>query len=126
MAMRAQLRSFASHALGLAEVSAELLGIELQEAVERWLGHLIWVCLLAVSAGLAGLLLAVLLLIIFWDSHREAVALGLLVVYAAGAAFAGWRLRQRLRNAPPLFPASLEEVRALRRMLEREGRSENA
>lgn len=124
MAMREQLRSFFSHSLSLAEVSAELFGIELQEAVECWLGHLFWISMLAIFSGLVGLLLSVLLLILFWDTHRVEAALALLTFYAAGAGFAAWRLRQRLVHAEPLFSASLAEVRELRRMLDRDRRGE--
>ncbi|MBE9607727.1 phage holin family protein [Chitinilyticum piscinae] len=118
--MRHPLKQFVGHAVGLSGVIAELFSIEVQEAVERWLGHLIWLCILTVFAGLACLLLSVLLLILFWDTYRIATALSLLLFYLFAAAFAGWQLRKRFLAAPTLFAATIEELRQTRGLLVRE------
>ncbi|WP_051304601.1 phage holin family protein [Chitinilyticum litopenaei] len=118
---RQRLREFSAHALGLCEVSAELFAIELQEAIETGVSGLFWLGVIAVFGGLACLLLSVLLLIIFWETHRIMVASSLCAAYLAVAVFAFWQVRQKLRAGRCLFACSLAELRAAIAMLNASG-----
>jgi uncharacterized membrane protein YqjE len=70
---------------------------------------------LAAVAGvfltLALLLLAFLVVVVFWDAHRIAAITGVTVLYAAVGLGALWRLRTRQATAPPAFEATIAELR---------------
>jgi uncharacterized membrane protein YqjE len=100
-------------ALGVAALvtRGELAALELSEArvrAARWLG----VALVAAVLCLAALLLAALWIVsIFWDSHRSAAIIAVASAYAAlGALLVVW-LSAKLRSAPPLFAATLNELK---------------
>lgn len=99
----ASLQQILAQGLGLAGTHLELFGLELQDVLQRFLGNLILGVVAAVLGGLCLALAAVLLLIIFWDSYRIAVALGLLLVYGGGALACFAWLRYRLQHAEDLF-----------------------
>ncbi len=105
------LRGIAITTAGLGGNRLELLGIELQEELERQTGNLVWLLLALVFGGLALLLTSVLLLIIFWDSYRVAVALVLLLVYALLSGWCSLCLQRRLRHAAHPFALTIEEFR---------------
>lgn len=105
------VRRVAITTAGLGGNRLELLGIELQEELERQTGNLVWLLAAFVFGGLALLLASILLLIVFWDAHRVAVAVGLLLVYVALAVACVLCLRHRRRHAPPAFGLTVEEFR---------------
>jgi len=89
----------------------ELAAIELTEARERaarWL-------LLALVSGvllLAALLVGSLWVVsIFWESHRSEAIAFVAVAYALAGGGMMWWLITRLRAAPPLLQATLEELK---------------
>ncbi len=90
----------------------ELAGVELEE--ERL--HLFSQAVLALAVlallHLGVLLLALLVVLVFWDGPRV-LALSLVVAscWLAGALLA-WRVLQRERRRPPLLGATLAELRA--------------
>ena len=97
--------------LALLSARAELVSIELKEETKRRksLVVLALVALLFLGCGL--LLLAFLVVVIFWDSHRIAAIAALTLAYSALGAWAFVRLRAILRDSPPPFGATLEEFR---------------
>lgn len=105
------VRRIVAHALGMGSNRLELFSIECQEELERQAMHLAWMLAAFVFAGLALLLLSLLLLLIFWDNYRIPVALTLLIGYSVAALLCLWRLRWRLRHAPTPFAATVREFR---------------
>lgn len=89
----------------------ELAALELTEARERaarWLMLALLAAVLLLAALLVGSLLVVSA---FWDTHRSAALAVVALVYGlAGAGLAAW-LVARLRSAPPLLQATLQELR---------------
>lgn len=120
----AGVQQILAQGLGLAGTHLELFGLELQDVLQRFLGNLILGVVAAVLGGLCLALAAVLLLIIFWDSYRIAVALGLLLVYGGGALACFAWLRYRLQHAEDLFPATCAELARDRKALLRGGEDE--
>jgi uncharacterized membrane protein YqjE len=99
----------------------ELFALELGEEGKR-VGELA-LSALAVAAAvfMTVLSLNVLLLAVFWDTHRIAVAVGSCVFYTLLAAAAGVFHRRRSRRRAPAFSATAavlaEDERALRELL---------
>lgn len=68
--------------------------------------------LAAAMFGLVALMAASLLVaVIFWETHRIEAMIALVVVYALAALVLTLRLKRELREAPPLFAATLAELR---------------
>ena len=101
------------------EYRIELLTLELQEDKRRLLalGALMLVALFC--AFMAFLCVNVLVLILFWDTHRLAVAITMLGLYAAVAIALGTYALRRARSAPRPFTATLAELRKDRAALTR-------
>ena len=89
----------------------ELAALEIAEARER-AGRWLILALLAAMLVLAALLVGSLLVVsLFWDTHRSmAIAVVTLVYAAAGGGLIAW-LVARLRAAPPLLQATLNELK---------------
>lgn len=97
--------------LAVAQSRVELLSAEISEDLERGLRILVW-AVLALMAGILGVLLAGLTVVVyFWDTHRMAAAVGVTVVFLAAAALAGLVLRVRLHEKPRLLDATRTELR---------------
>ena len=101
----------------LLESRAELFLLELKEERVRVVAAL----LLALAGGICALMTLLLvtftIVIVFWDTYRIAVLVGLIAVYGAGAVGALVALRRRLRRWQP-FAASLEQIKKDRACLE--------
>ncbi|WP_164521478.1 phage holin family protein [Iodobacter ciconiae] len=111
------MRRILVHAAGLLGTHLELFGLELQDALQRLVADFI-LGVIAVVLGCLSLALAtVLLLIIFWESHRIAVAVVLMLVYGGGAVAFACYVRHRLRHAPDLFSATCAELARDRKAL---------
>jgi len=104
------LRRIAGGVLAIAQTRLELIGIELAEEKER--------LLVSLFIGLAGMLLSLMALVTltaliavaFWDSYRWQSLAVLTLVYALTALWCGLKAGSRLRDAPPIFPATLAEL----------------
>lgn len=89
----------------------ELAALELTEARERaarWLMLALLAAMLVLAALLVGSLLVVSL---YWDTHRSTALAVVTLVYAlAGGGLFAW-LVARLRSAPPFLQATLDELK---------------
>lgn len=89
----------------------ELVSVEVEEELLRYSSYLLWVVVALFCAGVAILLGILLIVVIFWDSHREAVLLSMISVFAGVALYLGWWLRKSMRNKPRLLGFTLDELR---------------
>jgi uncharacterized membrane protein YqjE len=98
-------RLFAALAEGL-QLRVELFGLELAEERQRLVDLVVSALATAVAVLLLAFSLSVLLLALFWDTHRIVVAAGLCLVYAAAAVGFGLRHRRMGRRLAPPFAAT--------------------
>jgi uncharacterized membrane protein YqjE len=104
------LRRIAGGVLAIAQTRLELIGIELAEEKDR--------LLLSLFIGVAGMLLSlmalvtltVLIAVACWDSYRWQSLAVLTAAYTLAAIGCGLNAWNRLRHAPPIFPATLAEL----------------
>ena len=97
--------------LATAQTRVELLTTEISEDVERGVRILLWGAV-ALLAGIMGLLLAgVTLIVYFWDTHRIGAALAVTFAFLAVAAIAAWVARDKLHEKPRLLDATRTELR---------------
>ncbi len=96
--------------LAAAQTRIELVTTEISEDMQRGVRILIW-ALIAALAGILGVLLAgITVIIYFWDTHRIGASVGVTLVFLVGAAFAGLELRKWLRDKPRLLDATRTEL----------------
>jgi uncharacterized membrane protein YqjE len=96
--------------LAAAHTRVELLATEIGEDLDRGLHLLLW-ALVAVLAGILGLLLIGFTIIIyFWDTHRIAAAVGVTGAFLLLSVVAGIVFRRNLQEKPRLLHATRTEL----------------
>jgi uncharacterized membrane protein YqjE len=104
------LRNLAATGIALVQTRLDLLVTEIEEERVRLLQLLFWAAgaLFAIVIGV--LLLVMLVIALFWDSHRIAALAVLATLFlAAGAAMAAG-VRARMRDRPRMFSTTLTEL----------------
>ena len=96
--------------LDMVQTRLELAALEIEEESQRLLGYFALVLLSLVLFGIAMLLLAITVILLFWDSYRLQAALGLALLFGAGAAVAWMRLQARFASRPRLLAATVGEL----------------
>lgn len=88
----------------------ELLSTDIAEERAR-LGSILLLALVALFClGVGVLLLTLLVVVLFWDTHRLAALGALTALFLSAGGWIGWLARQRLRSKPRLFEASIAEL----------------
>lgn len=104
------VRATLASLVAIAHTRLDLVSTEIEEQVDRLASILLWGLVALLAAFLAIVLSAITLIVVFWDTHRVAVAVGLA---AASAAFAGVVILgflNRVRGRPRLFRSTLDEL----------------
>ncbi len=107
----ASLRRLLATLVELAHTRAELLSVEFEEQLEYAAKLLLWGTAAVYFGSLALLLLALTIVIAFWDSHRLLAALLVTGTFALAALVAGVATARRLRRRPRFLSATAEELR---------------
>jgi uncharacterized membrane protein YqjE len=108
--MLASVRELARSIVAIVETRTRLAANELEEQAVRLVEIALWFALAILFLSVALVFLSVLVLLAFWDSNRM-LAAGLLAVLYLGAGGASALVaRARVRERPPLFSATLDEL----------------
>ena len=96
--------------LGAVQTRGELLTTELEQEIGRGARVLLlgFATLLAAILGL--LVFGLLIVIVFWDSHRVGAAICVLLAFLATAGGCGWALRNELKRRPKFLAATRDEL----------------
>ena len=108
--LRAAVAQFAAALLGLGRTRLELAAAEFEEARERASERLVLVIVAGLCFALAVLAASMLVVVLFWDTHRIAALCGMIVVYALLGLVALWRLAAQKKTDGPAFAATLAEL----------------
>jgi uncharacterized membrane protein YqjE len=117
--LSASISSLLAALLGSVRTRAELASVEYAEERAR-----VGQQLALLVAGLGCLLFAVFFVAFgvvawYWDTHRFAAIIGVIVVFAGAGAVLVWRRSEVVRAAPTPFAASLAELEKDRAALAR-------
>ena len=93
----------------LAHARLELVTVELEEEAQRLTRVVLYALVGLFCAGVAVVLLAMTVVIAFWE-HRVLAALLVTCAFAGGAAYAGVVVRRHLRERPRFLGATLAEL----------------
>lgn len=97
-------------AIGIAQTRIELLSTELQEEVHRVAEIVVWAVVVLLSVGMSLFLLSLLVIVVFWDTHRVVAAVSVTGFFVALAVIGGLVLRAKVKGKPRLLDATLSEL----------------
>ena len=98
-------------ALGIAQTRLELLTTELQEEVHRVAEIMVYTAVALLAAGVGLFMLALVVVFIFWDTHRLAASIAVTAAFFLIAAAAGLVLRAKVHAKPPMLDATIAELK---------------
>ncbi len=111
------LKTLAATLAAIALTRLDLLSNDLEEERERLVSLLAVMLVGLFCLGVGVLLLAMLVVVAFWDGHRLLVLAGLTTLFLAGGAAAWGVALHKIHTKPRLFAASLAELAKDRRQL---------
>lgn len=89
----------------------ELAAVEVEEESQRMLGYLLYALLALILFGVAFLLLAFLVIVLFWDTHRIAAVGGMAALFGVSGAVVAMKVKAGFDNKPRLLQNTIEELR---------------
>lgn len=104
------LKALSANLLGIVQTRLELLATDIAEERERIITLLVLAVAALFSIGVGVVLLAILVVVALWDSHRLIALSGMVVFFLATGAGIGWIVLGRLRSHPRPLDASIAEL----------------
>lgn len=106
----ASLKNFAATFIAIAHTRIELLSTEIEEERAYFLSQLVLILVAFFFLGIGVVLATLLLVVIFWDTHR-CLVMGLITGFFLIAGLVAWGVVWRKARAKPRpFVASLSEL----------------
>jgi uncharacterized membrane protein YqjE len=111
MAITDSIARFSATIIETLQTRLELLSVETEETLARYCRYLLC-SLIALFFAAMGVLLSVLLIVVFfWDSHREIAILGMAFCSFAIAIGFSWWIRGALAQQPKFLALSIQELK---------------
>ena len=105
--------------VAIAHTRVELLTTELQEEMHRVAQIMMWSLVALLSAGIGLFLAALVVIFLFWDTHRLGASIAVTAMFFLIALVAALTLRSKVRNRPRLLESTLAELAKDRQQLQR-------
>ena len=110
MAIAETVGRLAATLLAMVQTRMELASVEMEEQSQRYLGYLLMSLLALFLFGIAIVLVALFVIILFWDTYRIAAVLGMAGVFALAAVVIGMKVRSGFASQPALLSATMAEL----------------
>jgi uncharacterized membrane protein YqjE len=107
----ASLRRMLATLIALAHTRLELVSVEVEEQIAHAAGLLLWSIAVILFGSLAVLVLALTIVIAFWDDHRLLAAGLVTAAFALATLVAVLVVRARLRRRPRILAATVAEMK---------------
>jgi len=104
------LNSLAATFVAVLQTRADLISTEIEEERERLKEMILLTVVALFCVSLGALLFTLLVVVVFWDTHRLYVLGGFSIFYLALGLFAGWRARKKGLDKPKFLSATLSEL----------------
>jgi uncharacterized membrane protein YqjE len=111
MAITAAVGRIAATLVAMVHTRLELAAVEVQEEARRLLGYLAWTLLAVLLVGAALLLVALFVILLFWDSYRLHAVAAMAALFALAGTVIAMKARSRFAARPALLSATLAELR---------------
>jgi uncharacterized membrane protein YqjE len=112
MAILSTVSRIAATLVAMVGTRLELAAVEFQEDARRLLGYLAWTLLAVFLAAGSTMLVALFVIVIFWDTYRLPAVAAMAILFGLGAAVILMKVRSGLNAQAPLFAATLAELRS--------------
>src|SRR4051794_3645094 len=109
MAITQSIARLGATLVAIVHTRIELAAIEMEEESQRLLAYLLQGLLVEFLFGMAIMLLAFLVILLFWDSHRIEAVLGLAAMFSVCGVVIANKLRRSLETKPRLLQFTLAE-----------------
>jgi uncharacterized membrane protein YqjE len=110
VAITETLGRLAATLLAMVQTRLALASVEMEEQSQRYLGYLLMSLLALFLFGIAVVLLALFVIILFWDTHRIEAVLGMAALFALAALGVGMKVRAGFAAQAPLLSATMGEL----------------
>lgn len=104
------LKALSANLLGIVQTRLELLATDIAEERERIITLLVLAVAALFSIGVGVVLLAILIVVALWESHRLLALGGMVVFFLMTGAGIGWIALNKLRSHPRPLDASITEL----------------
>jgi len=111
------LKTLAGSVVGIVHTRLQLLSTDIAEERAHLTNLLVLGLVALFCLGVGVVLLAILIAVVFWESHRLAALGGLTAFFLIAGAGLVWLAMRRSRTRPRLFEASLAELSKDRQQL---------
>jgi uncharacterized membrane protein YqjE len=111
MALFSAVGRIASTLVAMVATRLELAAVEFQEDARRLLGYLAWSLLAVFLAAGAAMLVALFVILLFWDTYRLQAVAGMAALLGICAFLIVSNVRAKLNAQTPLFADTLAELR---------------
>ena len=108
--LRAAAAQLAAALLGFGRTRLELAAVEVEDARARAVDSLILTLIAVICFAFAVLAASMLVVVVFWDTHRIAALCGMTIVYGLLGLVALWRHAVHRKDSAPPFAATLAEL----------------
>lgn len=108
--MFGSLKTLSASLIGIVHTRLELLSTDIAEEREHLITLLLLVQVALFFMGVGVLLLALLIVVAFWETHRLVALAGLTGLFLIAGAGTAWFAMHKTRTRPRLFEASLAEL----------------
>lgn len=92
--------------LAMAQTRMELVAAEVQEESLRYFSYLLWSLAAMFCLGIAIVAAVLLVVVLYWDTHRIGILLTLSVLFGITGVAIGLRLHRQYRGKPQLLAYS--------------------
>lgn len=96
--------------VAMAQTRLALAAVEVEEESQRLLGYLLQALLALFLFGIAIVLVALFVIIVFWDSYRIQAVLGMAALFAVVGAVLAARVKAAIAAKPALLAHTLAEL----------------
>lgn len=110
MAFTETVGRLAATFLAMLQTRLALASVEMEEQSQRFLGCLLMSLLALFLFGIAIVLVALFVIILFWDTHRIEAVLGMAALFALAALGVGIKVRAGFAAQPALLSATMAEL----------------
>ena len=104
------VKTLAATLVAMGHTRLELLSTEIEEERVRLISMLLWTLVALFCVALCIVLLTLLMVVVFWDTHRLLVLGILALLFLLGAVMAGRVVLNNAKAKPRLFASSLAEL----------------
>jgi uncharacterized membrane protein YqjE len=110
MVLAESVTRLAATLIAVVQTRAELISTEVEEESLRYFSSLMLALATMFCIGVAILLGVMLIVVLYWDTHRIGMLLTLTVLFALAGIVLGLRMRSQHRSKPRLLAHTLDEL----------------